>query len=158
MTKLYGNNNTEYCQAQFGQSPLVAELEDIYASIPYEHLIGTIMSDKTRAFSPLGRSGYPLESLLKGILASYYLDLQSTTHLVRRLQEDPILSIICGFDPRYIPTRSTFSRFKKKLIENQDLVDQCFVDVTSELKTLLPEFGKVVAVDSSPIPSYSNYA
>jgi len=97
-----------------------------------------------------------LESLLKGLLVSYYLKLESTAHLVRRLQEDTILSVTCGFDPRDIPHRSTFSRFKKKLSENQDLVDQCLDHMTSELKSLLPGFGEVVAVDSTPVRSHCN--
>ncbi|MFC2011026.1 transposase [Chloroflexota bacterium] len=156
MTTLYGNKNTEYCQDELNQSPLMTELEDIFASIPYKHLLDTIISERIRAFSPLGRSGYLLESLLKGLLASYYLNLRSNAHLVRRLQEDPILAITCGFDPRDIPHRSTFSRFQKKLSNHQVLVDRCLNQVTSELRTLLPGFGEVVAVDSTPVRSHCN--
>jgi len=134
----------------------VAELEVMFASIPYRQLLDTIMSKKTRAFSPLGRPGYLLESLLKGLLASYYLNLESTAHLVRRLQEDTVLSVTCGFDPRDIPHRSTFSRFKKKLTKYQDMVDQCLNQMTTELKSLLPGFGEVVAVDSTPVRSHCN--
>jgi len=90
------------------------------------------------------------------MLASYYLNLESIAHIVRRLQEDTILTVTCGFDPRDIPHRSTFSRFKKKLSENQDLVDQCLDYMTSELKSLLLGFGEVVAVDSTPVRSHSN--
>jgi len=156
LTKFYGNKDAQYCQDEFSQSPLVTELEDLFVSIPYKHLLDTIMSERTRAFSPLGRLGYLLEPLLKGVLASYYLGLKSTAHIVRRLQEDPILAVTCGFDPRDIPHRSTFSRFKKKLSKHQDLVDQCLNQMTTELKSLLPEFGKVVAVDSTPVRSHSN--
>ncbi len=134
----------------------MTELEDLFVSIPYKHLLDTIMSERTRAFSPLGRPGYLLEPLLKGVLASYYLGLKSTAHIVRRLQEDTILAVACGFDPRDIPHRSTFSRFKKKLSKYQDLVDQCLNQMTSELRTLLPGFGEVVAVDSTPVRSHCN--
>lgn len=156
MTTFYTNNNNEYCQAEFSQSPLVTELEDLFVSIPYKHLLDTIMSERTRAFSPLGRPGYLLEPLLKGVLVSYYLGLKSTAHIVRRLQEDTILAVTCGFDPRDIPHRSTFSRFKKKLSRYQDLVDQCLNQITSELRALLPGFGDVVAVDSTPVRSHCN--
>lgn len=156
MTTFNNSNNSEYCQDALSQSPLVTELEDMFGSIPYKHLLDTITSARIRAFSPLGRPGYALESLLKGMLASYYLNLESTAHIVRRLQEDTILAVTCGFDPRDIPHRSTFSRFKEKLSENQDLVDQCLDHMTSELKSLLPRFGEVVAVDSTPIRSHSN--
>ena len=156
MTTFYGNNNNEYCQAEFGQSPIVTELEGIFASIPYQNLLKTILSGRARAFSPLGRPGYLLEPLLKGVLASYYLGLKSTAHSVRRLQEDTVLAVTCGFDPRDIPHRSTFSRFSKKLSKYQDLVDQCLNQMTTELKSLLPEFGEVIAVDSTPVCSHSN--
>ncbi len=156
MTTFYGNSNSEYCQDTLVQSPLVTELESMFASISYRQLLDTIMSERTRAFSPLGRPGYLLESLLKGLLASYYLNLESTAHLVRRLQEDTILAVTCGFDPRNIPHRSTFSRFKKKLSRYQSLVDQCLNQMTTELKSLLPGFGEVVAVDSTPVRSHSN--
>ena len=134
----------------------MAELEGMFRSVPYRHLLGTITSAKTRAFSPLGRPGYALESLLKGVLASYYLNLASTAQIVRRLQEDALLAVICGFDPRDIPHRSTFSRFQKKLIRNQDLVDRCVDHTASGLKSRLPGFGEVVAVDSTPVRSHSN--
>ena len=156
MTTYYANNNEEYCQAEFGQSPVVPELEDIFASIHYEDLLDAILSERIRAFSPLGRLGCSLEPLLKGVLASLYLNLKSNAHLVRRLQEDPILAITCGFDPRDIPHRSTFSRFQKKLSKHQVLVDRCLNQMTSELRTLLPGFGEVVAIDSTPVRSHCN--
>ena len=156
MTIFNNSENSEYCQDEFSQSPLVTELEDMFVSIPYKHLLDTIVSERIRAFSPLGRPGYLLEPLLKGVVASYYLGLKSTAHIVRRLQEDTILAVTCGFDPRDIPHRSTFSRFSKKLSKYQDMVDQCLNQMTTELKSLLPEFGKVVAVDSTPVRSHSN--
>ena len=156
MTSFYNNEDARHCQDEFTQSPLVTELEDVFVSIPYKHLLDTIVSERIRAFSPLGRPGYLLEPLLKGVLASYYLGLKSTAHIVRRLQEDTILAVTCGFDPRDIPHRSTFSRFKKKLSRYQDLVDQCLNQMTSELRVLLPGFGEVVAVDSTPVRSHCN--
>jgi IS5 family transposase len=156
LTTFYGNKNTEYCQDELNQSPLAAELEDIFASIHYEGLLDAILSKRIRAFSPLGRPGYLLEPLLRGMLASYYLGLKSTAHVVRRLQEDAILAVTCGFDPRNIPHRSTFSRFQKKLSKHQVLVDRCLNQMTSELRTLLPGFGEVAAVDSTPVRSHCN--
>ena len=150
------NKDRGYCQDNLSKSPVVVELEDIFASIPYNHLLDTILLERTRFFSPLGRLGYSLEALLRGVLASYYLGLKSTAHIVRRLQEDPVLAITCGFNPRSIPHRSTFSRFIKKLMKHQGLVDQCLNHMTAELKPLLPDFGKIVAVDSTPVRSHSN--
>lgn len=156
MTIIYGNKEARYCQDTLGESPVVSELGDIFACIPYKNLLKTILSERTRAFSPLGRPGYSFETLLRGVLASYYLGLKSTAHIVRRLQEDTILAVTCGFDPSNIPHRSTFSRFIKRLSKHQGLVDDCLNQMTSELRAMLPGFGEVVAVDSTPVRSHCN--
>jgi len=152
------NDSREYQegQAHFASSMLVAELERMFASIPYENLLETILRDRTRAFSPLGRPGYPLEPMLRGLLASYYIPLRSTAQLARRLQDDPVLAVTCGFVPGDVPHRKAFSRFQKKLGKYQHLVDQCLNQMTTELKSHLPEFGKIVAIDCTPVRSYCN--
>lgn len=152
----YTTNARQESQCDFKQSPLKVELENIFSTIPYRKLLKSIEAEKVRAFSPLGRCGYHLESLIRAKLASYYLNLRSNAAIVRRLQEDPILAITCGFNPRNIPNRSTFSRFDKKLKENQYLVDECVSMLSTKLHISLPDFGKEVAVDSTPVRTYSN--
>ncbi|MGA9048272.1 MAG: transposase [Dehalococcoidia bacterium] len=99
---------------------------------------------------------YHPESLLRAILASYYLGLKSTAAIVRRLQEDPILAITCGFSPNDIPHRSTFSRFNKKLTKHQHTLNNYLDIMSTSLKSSLPDYGKVIAVDSTPVRSHSN--
>lgn len=128
----------------------------MFACVPYRSLLDTLVAEKTRAFSPLGRPGHSTDSLLKAILASFYLHQGNTAATVRRLRVDPLLAVTCGFDPRDIPSRSTLSRFQKKLGKHHDLVLQCTVPIGGEFKAAFPGFGKNVAVDSTPVPSYSN--
>jgi hypothetical protein len=128
----------------------------MFSSIPYENLLKTILLERTRAFSPLGRLGYPLEPLLRGLLAAYYIPLRSTAQVVRRLQDDPVLAMTCGFVPGHVPHRKAFSRFQKKLRKYQHMVDECLNQVTTELGSWLPGFGSVVVVDSTPVRSHSN--
>jgi len=139
-----------------GNSPLVAELDSFISLVPYQDLLRKIQADRTRAFSPLGRPGYHLEAMLRAILASYFLPSKSTADMVRRLQEDPILAITCGFDPRSIPHRSTFSRFNKRLVKYQALLDECINKQASLLKEELPGYGDHIAIDSTPVRSHSN--
>jgi len=151
LTSNYDSTQHDPCQG------LAEELDGIFASIPYKDLLRALVSERVRSFSPLGRPGYSLEAMLKGILAGYYLCLKSTADIVRRLQEDSTLALFCGFNSEVpIPHRTSFSRFIKKLRKCQNLVDQCLNVMTSELKSLLPDFGKIVIVDSTPVPSYSN--
>jgi len=92
-------------------TPLAAELEDVFNCIPYKELERAILAERTRAFSPLGRFGYSVSSLLRAYLAGYVLGVKNTNDLLRRLQEDPILATICGFDYQKPPCRRTFIRF-----------------------------------------------
>lgn len=155
MTTFNDNAYPERRQVTFS-SPLAEELEGIFASIQYQELLRAILQERTRAFSPLGRFGYPLEWLLKGVVASHYLGVKSTAAIVRRLQEDEVLALTCGFDPENIPHRTTFSRFIGKLRRYQHLLDACLNQAATELSQLLPGFGEIVAVDSTPVRTHSN--
>ena len=75
--------------------------------------------------------------------------------MIRRLIEDSELRSICGFgDP--LPHRTTINRFIQRLSHHSDLVEACFVQITGELKKLLPDLGQEVAIDSTTVRSHSN--
>ena len=116
-------------------TPLPTELDEIFNCIPYQKLIKAMYDDKNKkAFSPLGRPNYPFETMLKAYLASYVVGVTSTNDLIRRLQENPILAIVCGFDiTKPLPHRTTFNRFFNKLIKYQCLVDECISEVATRL-------------------------
>ena len=160
MTIINDSADTESCQAVLGglleNTPLATELDGIFDCIPYRELESAILAKRTRAFSPLGRYGYPIPMLLKAYISGYVLGVRNTNDLIRRLQEDPILSTICGFDYEKPPCRRTFIRFIKKLVEHQDLLDKCLNEITNKLGEVLPNFGQHVAVDATPVHSHSN--
>jgi len=137
-------------------TPLATELEEIFACIPYKALEVAILTPRVRAFRPLGRLGYPISVLLKTLMAGYVLGVKNTNDLLRRMQEDPILSTICGFECGKPPCRRTIYRFTKKLIEHQGLVDRCFDKIVDRLSQTLPRFGDIVAMDGTPVHSHSN--
>jgi hypothetical protein len=93
---------------------------------------------------------------LRAYLAGYVLGVKNTNDLLRRLQEDPVLATVCGFDYKKPPCRRTFIRFAKKLMEHQDLLDKCLNEITNKLGEQLPNFGEHVAVDATPVHSHSN--
>ena len=53
-----------------------------------------------------GPKGYPLRSLWRAHVASFALGLSSTNDLIRLLQDDPELRLLCGFSS--LPHRTTF--------------------------------------------------
>ena len=101
-----------------------------------------------------GRPGYPLKALWRAHLARFLLSLPSVNALIRRLEDDPALHLVCGFD--VLPHRTTFNRFSNRLADHQDLVDQALAPLTNQLRQALPGFGEKVAVDSTTVRTHSN--
>ena len=113
--------------------------------------------DRLQAYRHTGRPGYPLLSLWRSYVASYFLNLGSTNDLIRLLHVTPELRETCGFDPAVsLPHRTTFNRFIRRLADHTDLVETAFASITDLLHELLPELGQEVAVDSTAVWSYSN--
>ena len=102
-----------------------------------------------------GRPGHPLRALWRAYVTSFLLNLPHTNALIRRLQEDPELCRLCGFECA-LPSRRTFNRFIARLSHHSDLVEVALVGVTSRLKEVLPDLGEVVAIDSTAVRSHSN--
>ena len=108
-----------------------------------------------------GRPGYPVHVLWRAHLARFLLNLPSVNALIRRLQDDPGLMLVCGFSSlpggqTGLPHRTTFNRFFTRLALHQDLVDQAMAPVTRRLHRTLPGFGENLAVDSTVIRTHSN--
>ena len=77
MTTAYVSTKASTCQRSLGElldyTPLPKELDEVFNVVPYQELLKAILLGRTRAFSPLGRPGYPLEAMLKAYLASYFI-------------------------------------------------------------------------------------
>ena len=105
-------------------------------------------------YRPVGRKGYPLAALWRAYMSSFVLGLPSTNALIRRLQDDPELRLLCGFGQ--LPHRTTFNRFVNRLADHLDLVEDCLAGLVDQLACLLPGLGQEVAVDSTVVRSHSN--
>lgn len=147
MTIYYDNVNESYCQ-----SPLAEELREIFGSVPFQRLVKTL-----RAYRWTGRPGYNPETMLKALLVGYYKSIGTLAELARYLEDHREIASVCGFrGDEPTPSRSTFSRFISRLTRHQDLLDECIEIMADGLKGLLPDFGKIVAIDCTSVPSYSN--
>ena len=122
-----------------------------------------------QAYRRTGRPGYPLRAMLRAYLAKFILNIRYNNQLLERLRGSRKLRQVCGFGDA-VPSESAMSRFTERLTHHQDLVDQCLVNVTDELRELaptvkrregrqdqpLPPLGAVLAVDSTLFETYSN--
>ena len=102
-----------------------------------------------------GRPGYDVRTMWNAYLAAFYLNLPSTNSLIRRLEDDEPLRVVCGFED-VLPCRRTFNRFIRNLADYTDLIEQCNAKLVSYLKTLLPGFGEMVAIDATAARTHSN--
>ena len=106
-------------------------------------------------YRPTGRPGYPLKALWRAYVASFILNLPHTNALIRRLEDEPDFRYLCGFlGP--LPHRTTFNRFIQRLSHHSDLVESAFADLTHQVKTLIPDLGAEVAIDSTTVRSHCN--
>jgi hypothetical protein len=147
LTIFNDSGNNLYCQ-----SPLAEELTEIFDSVPFQKLV-----KRLRAYRWTGRPGYNPETMLKAMLVGYYKAIGTLAELARYLEDHTEIASVCGFrNDEPTPSRSTFSRFISRLARHQDLLDECLNIMAGGFKDLLPEFGKVVAIDCTSVPSYSN--
>ena len=107
------------------------------------------------AYRRTGRPGYPLRSLWRAYVCSYLLDHKYTNVLVRELEDNPEFREFCGFAGGP-PHRTTVLRFFHRLAHHADLVEAAFVNLTERIRELLPDLGRVVAIDSTVVRSHSN--
>jgi len=102
-------------------------------------------------------TGYLMEQLWKAYMVSFILNMDCTNDFIRRLEENPSLTEICGFNmDKPLPSRWTFDRFIISLAEQQELIQRLLDNVIHELHQRLPEFGITVAIDSTSVRSHSN--
>jgi IS5 family transposase len=147
LTIYYDNSNELQCQ-----SPLAEELREIFDSVPFQRLVKTL-----KAYRWTGRPGYNPEVMFRAVLVGYYKSIGTLAELARYLEDHREIASVCGFrDKEPTPSRSTLSRFISRLGKHQDLLDECLKIMADGFKDLLPDFGKVVAVDCTSVPSYSN--
>ena len=129
-----------------------AGLDEIRAVL--EAVDASALVTRLEEYRPVGRKGYPLTALWRAYFVSFILGLSSTNALIRRLQDDPELRLLCGFSQ--LPHRTTFNRFISRLNNHSDLVEDCHAALTDRLAELLPGLGQKVAVDSTVVRTHSN--
>lgn len=111
-----------------------------------------------RSYHPTGRPGYPPRPMLRAHLTAYLLNLPSTNELIRRLQDEPTLRELCGFNGNEpLPCRRTFNHFYRRLSHHPELVEACIWQTTRSLKRYFPDLGRELAVDATVVRSNARY-
>jgi hypothetical protein len=105
----------------------------------------------------VGRKGYSVRGMWSGLIAGVVYNYPTIADLVRQLEMNPGLRLICGFSTvGSVPSEDAFGRFLQKLVKCESLLEGCFQDLVRRFKQMAPDFGQKVVADSTDIEAYSN--
>jgi transposase len=103
--------------------------------------------------SSLGPNGYSLAAKLRALFAMVIERIPNFTALTERLSQDPVFRFACGFPiASQAPSVSTFSRLFKAISENE-LLEQYFQQLVSQLRKQGTIDGNCVAIDATKLES-----
>ena len=118
--------------------------------LPDESLMLRLEADRGQ-----GRDDYPVRAVWNSCLAGIVFQHPSAESLRRELQRNPSLRQACGFDPLKgmdaVPTPRAYTYFLQLLLAHPDLVDAIFDRLVERLRTELPGFGRILAVDGKAL-------
>lgn len=101
-----------------------------------------------------GRDDYPIRAMWNSVLAGIVFQHDNVEKLRRELGRNGQLREMCGFKGKAVPPAWVYTRFFKKIVKHADEVDKIFDRLVEQLREILPEFGKHLAVDSKAISSF----
>lgn len=110
-----------------------------------------------------GRNEYPVRVLWNCMLAMIVFGRHVICDFIREMNRNYNLRKVVGLDMNKeltaVPRPYVFSRFFKLLrtTEAEHMIKEMFDGLVEELGGLLPEFGRVLAIDSKAIPSFANW-
>ncbi len=119
--------------------------------LPAEKLLGVLEREHWT-----GRKGYSVRGMWSALVAGLLRGCYSLAEVVRLLERDKEVRIVCGFSRDSLPREDALGRFVKKLVKHQELLEECFTGLVRRLRELLPGFGSKLAVDSTDIRAYAN--
>ena len=106
-----------------------------------------------------GRDDYPVRAMWNSVLAGIVFEHESIESLRRDLSRNGELRDGCGFDPlggaETVPSADAYSRFLKTLMQEQESLEAMFDGLIGQLKELLPDLGRHLAVDSKALQSHA---
>lgn len=141
------------------------KLKLVLENLPDEKLVRKLEEKRGN-----GRDDYPVRAMWNSIIAGVVFRHESIEKLIEELSRNGQLRYICGFrkyrtikdeegkvvgkEPM-IPQSWNYSRFLVNVIKEQELVNEMFDEAIEEIMRLLPDFGKMLAIDGKAIESYA---
>jgi hypothetical protein len=125
----------------------------VLSFLPDELLVSHLETRRGR-----GRDDYPIRPTWNCLIAGIVYQHESCASLLRELSRNGELRHVCGFDPSLgasaVPSDDAFGNFLALVMEHQSQLLGIFHQLVEELKMLIPDLGKKLAVDSKAIRSH----
>jgi hypothetical protein len=132
----------------------ISRLRRLLDVLPDQQLLAALEAERAGK-----RNDYPLAALWRGLLAGIVFGHPSLASLSRELARNGELRDLCGFDPlrgdRAIPPPWVWTRFIARLLRHQKLIDRIFDSLVEDLRELLPDFGRDLAIDGKAVGAWS---
>ena len=134
-------------------SPEILRLARVLDALPDQPIIAALIKQHRKK-----RNDYPVEAVWNSLIAGIVFGHASVESLRRELKRNAELREVCGFNPLLrdgaVPPAPVYSRFLAKLYKLQHLVDAMFHEPVEQIRVLLPDFGKDLAVDGKAIQTH----
>lgn len=133
------------------QVPDLARIELVLDNMPDERLVQKLEEKRGK-----GRDDFPVRAMWNFVLTFLLTGHISWASHIRELHRNRDLAKLCGFTPfGKLPRACNISRFLAVLLENVEEVMNIFQELVDTVGTLVPDFGKRLAVDSKALRSHA---
>lgn len=137
-------------------------LQKIIEHMPDEKLIRKLEEIRGK-----GRNEWPVAAMWNSFLASFIFDHNSIASLIRELNRNSQLRMVCGFQPHfhtgkdgvakliYAPGASAYTNFINNLRECREELREMFEGLVAYMYENLPDFGDILMVDGKAVQSFA---
>ncbi|MDY0404238.1 transposase [Virgibacillus sp. 179-BFC.A HS] len=101
--------------------------------LPDDKLMRTLEKERKN-----GRDDYPIRVVWNTILAGVVFEHKSIESLIRELNRNAQLRWLCGIENGKVPPSYVYSRFMKKLIDNEDEIEAIFLTLVEQISKCSP--------------------
>ena len=133
--------------------PDLAEEREILDGVNLDLLIEAV----SKPYAGRGRRALDRRAIVRAHFMAYLHKtvIGTVTALHWTLMNNPAFRAVCGFNGS-MPSRPTLSRVFTQMAEHPDIVERIMDELVREARRVRPELGEEVAVDATPVRSYSD--
>lgn len=124
-------------------------LQFVLEAMPDEELMRAMEKHRGR-----GRNDYPIRAMWNSVLAGIVFQHDGIEKLRRELLRNGQLRELCGFDNQ-VPPSWAYTRFLQGLMKQEERIEAMFRTLVDQIRQVLPDFGKHLAMDSKGIASFA---